>query len=92
MGFGKDFLWGVASSSYQIEGAAYADGKGLSVWDVFCREPEKVFGGHTGDVACDHYRLFREDVRLMASLGVQAYRFSVNWPRILPQGTGSANG
>ncbi len=91
MGFGKDFLWGVATSSYQIEGGAYADGKGLSVWDAFCREPEKVFGGHTGDVACDHYHLFREDIRLMASLQVKAYRFSVNWPRVLPQGTGTVN-
>lgn len=91
MGFSKDFIWGAATSSYQVEGAAYADGKGLSVWDLFCREPGVVFEGHTGDVACDHYRLFREDARLMASLGIKAYRFSVNWPRVLPQGTGAPN-
>ena len=91
MGFSKDFIWGAATAAYQIEGAAQADGKGLNVWDAFSREPGRVFQGHTGDVACDHYHLFREDCKLMASLGVKHYRFSINWPRILPEGTGAVN-
>lgn len=91
MGFGKDFMWGVATAAYQIEGAAYEGGKGLSVWDTFCREPGKVYRGQTGDVACDHYHLFRKDIRLMASLGVKHYRFSINWTRLKPDGTGMVN-
>lgn len=91
MGFPKDFIWGAATASYQIEGAAYEDGKGLSIWDVFCRRPGAVFEGHTGDVACDHYHRFREDVALMKELGIKAYRFSISWPRILPEGTGRIN-
>lgn len=89
--FPVDFAWGAASSSYQIEGAADADGKGLSVWDTFCREPGKVWEGHTGEVACDHYHRYREDVALMAAMGLKAYRFSISWPRVLPQGTGAVN-
>lgn len=91
MQFPSDFLWGVASSSYQIEGAAAQDGRGPSVWDTFCRTPGKVRDGHTGDVACDHYNRFEDDVRLMASMGVKAYRFSISWSRIFPGGVGSVN-
>lgn len=91
MGFPKDFVWGVATASYQIEGAAYEDGKGPSVWDMFCREKGRIFEGQTGDVACDHYHRMREDVALMRELGVKNYRFSISWPRIFPQGTGEVN-
>lgn len=91
MTFPKGFLWGAASSAFQIEGAAQTDGKGLSVWDTFCRLPGRVFGGHPGDVACDHYHRWREDVALMQELGLGAYRFSLSWPRILPAGTGAVN-
>ncbi len=91
MGFREDFIWGVATASYQIEGAAYEDGKGLSVWDDFCRQRGRIFEGHTGDVACDHYHRYQEDIALMASLGVKNYRFSISWPRILPEGTGKVN-
>ena len=91
MGFNKDFTWGVATASYQIEGAAYEDGKGLSIWDVFCTQPGKVFEGHTGDVACDHYHRVEEDVALMKELGIKAYRFSISWPRIMPTGRGEVN-
>lgn len=91
MGFRKDFLWGAATAAYQIEGAAYADGKGLSVWDRFSHEAGKCFQGHTGDVACDHYHRYAGDVRLMAELGVKNYRFSLSWPRLLPNGTGGVN-
>lgn len=91
MGFAKDFLWGVAASSYQIEGAAYEDGKGLSVWDMMCRKKGAVRHNQNGDVACDHYRLYKEDVAIMADLGVKAYRLSLSWPRILPHGTGKVN-
>lgn len=91
MSFSKDFVWGVATSSYQIEGAAQEDGKGLSLWDIYSHQPEKIFEGHNGDIACDHYHRYKEDIRLMAELGVQAYRFSVSWPRVLPQGTGTVN-
>ena len=90
-GFPSDFAWGAATSAYQIEGAARADGRGESIWDRFCRTPGRVRGGDTGDVACDHYHRFREDVALVASLGLDAYRFSISWPRVLPQGTGAVN-
>lgn len=91
MGFQKDFLWGAATAAYQIEGAAYEDGKGLSIWDVYCKEEGKTHRGHNGDIACDHYHRFEEDVALMAQLGIKAYRFSVAWTRILPDGTGKVN-
>lgn len=91
MGFCEDFSWGVATSSYQIEGAAYEDGKALNIWDVFCKEEGRIFGSHTGDVACDHYHRFREDVEIMKQLGVKSYRFSINWARVLPDGTGKVN-
>ncbi|MDD6143429.1 MAG: GH1 family beta-glucosidase [bacterium] len=91
MGFRKDFIWGAATASYQIEGAAYEDGRGSSVWDRFSHTPGKVLGGHTGDVACDHYHLYKDDVKLMQEMGIRNYRFSVAWPRILPEGTGEVN-
>ena len=87
----RDFVWGVSTSSYQIEGATDADGKGLSVWDTYCRVPGHIANGDTGDVACDHYHRYAEDIALMRELGVSAYRFSVAWPRVLPAGRGAAN-
>ncbi len=89
--FPQGFLWGTATASYQIEGAAREDGRGESIWDRFSQTPGKVVNGDTGDVACDHYHLYKQDIQLMKSLGVSAYRFSVAWPRILPTGTGSVN-
>lgn len=91
MKFPKDFVWGAAASSYQIEGAAYRDGGGLSTWDMMCRHEGKVLNGDNGDVACDHINRYQEDVDLMADLGLQAYRFSVSWPRVLPMGKGAIN-
>ncbi len=91
MSFRKDFVWGAAASSYQIEGAWDADGKGLSVWDMLTRQPGKVWEGHTGDVACDHYHRYEEDVALMGEIGLQAYRLSISWPRVLPEGVGAIN-
>ena len=89
--FPDDFSWGVATAAYQIEGAAHEDGRGPSVWDVFAKKPGAVFEGHTGDVACDHYHRYREDIALMKALGVGAYRFSISWPRVLPDGVGAMN-
>ena len=89
--FPKDFIWGAATAAYQVEGAAYDDGKGPSVWDVFCKKKGVIFEGDTGDVACDHYNRFKEDIALMKSLGVKSYRFSVSWPRVLPEGIGASN-
>jgi beta-glucosidase len=91
MSFPKDFVWGAAAASYQIEGGAYEDGKGLSVWDMFCRRPEKIWEGNTGDVACDHYHRYEEDARLMGQIGLEAYRLSISWPRVLPDGIGKVN-
>ena len=91
MAFRDDFVWGVATSSYQIEGAYNEDGKGETIWDVYVKEPGKVLEGHTGQVACDHYHKYQEDVALMKQLGVKAYRFSINWARILPNGVGKVN-
>ena len=86
-----DFRWGVATSAYQIEGAAFEDGRTASIWDTFSRVPGAVFGGHNGDTACDHYHRMPEDVELIAGLGVDSYRFSLSWPRIQPGGRGPAN-
>jgi beta-glucosidase len=89
--FPKTFLFGVATSAFQIEGAATADGKGESIWDRFCATPGKVANGDTGEVACDHYHRFESDLDLIAGLGLDAYRFSISWPRIFPMGRGRAN-
>lgn len=85
------FLWGASTSSFQIEGAAHSDGRGDSIWDVFCREPGRVKGGDNGDIACDHYHRYAEDVALMRELGIKAYRFSISWPRVMPKGRGMPN-
>ncbi|MDX3111688.1 family 1 glycosylhydrolase, partial [Nonomuraea angiospora] len=85
------FLWGTATAAYQIEGAVKEDGRGVSIWDTFAHEPGRTRDGHTGDVACDHYHRWREDVELMSGLGVNAYRFSIAWPRVQPQGDGEVN-
>jgi beta-glucosidase len=87
----SEFVWGAATSAYQIEGAVAADGRGPSIWDTFARLPGKTWAGESGDPACDHYHRHAEDVRLMADLGLDAYRFSVAWPRIQPGGQGPAN-
>jgi len=89
--FPDDFVWGAATSSFQIEGAPALDGKGPSIWDTFCREPGRIKDGSNGDVACDHIRLMDDDVALMRSLGLEAYRFSISWPRVLPRGFGKVN-
>ena len=89
--FPDNFLWGTATASYQIEGAVSEDGRGRSIWDTFCHTPGKVFHGDTGDIACDHYHLWRQDVELMARLGLNSYRFSVAWPRVQPDGAGPFN-
>jgi beta-glucosidase len=91
LGFPEGFTWGAATAAYQIEGAAGMDGRTPSVWDTFSHTPGKVRGGDTGDVACDSYHRYREDVALMASLGLSAYRFSISWPRVQPGGRGAAN-
>ena len=88
---GSGFLWGAATSAYQVEGAVREDGRGVSIWDTFCRKPGAILGGDTGDVACDQYHRFEEDIALMAQLGIGAYRFSIAWPRILPEGGGAVN-
>ncbi|GMO66513.1 MAG: GH1 family beta-glucosidase [Treponemataceae bacterium] len=89
--FPKNFLWGGASASYQIEGAAYEDGKGLSIWDMFTKEKGRVLEGASGDTACDHYHRYQTDVDLMKQIGYQTYRFSISWPRLLPDGKGKVN-
>jgi len=89
--FPPDFVWGAATAAYQIEGAVTEGGRGPSIWDTFSRLPARVRNGDTGDVAADHYHRYPEDVRLMASIGLGAYRFSVAWPRIQPFGRGPAN-
>ncbi|WP_373682267.1 GH1 family beta-glucosidase [Streptomyces sp. HG99] len=90
-GFPDGFLFGAATASYQIEGAYDEDGRGPSIWDTFSREPGRVAQGATGDIACDHYHRYREDVALLRDLGVDSYRFSIAWPRVQPTGSGPAN-
>lgn len=89
--FPKGFVWGTATASYQIEGAVHEDGRGESIWDRFCHTPGHIAGGDTGDVAVDHYHRWQEDVRIMKELGVGAYRFSIAWPRVIPDGAGAVN-
>jgi len=87
--FPKDFIWGAATASYQIEGAWNEDGKGESIWDRFSHQPYRINHGDTGDIACDHYHHMPEDVALMKALGLKSYRFSISWSRILPEGKGA---
>ena len=89
--FPAGFLWGTATAAYQVEGAAAEDGRGPSIWDTFSHTPGKTNAGATGDVADDHYHRYKEDVQLMKALGVKAYRFSIAWPRVFPQGSGAPN-
>jgi beta-glucosidase len=89
--FPVDFAWGAATSAYQVEGAAFADGKGLSIWDSFSHTPGKTDGGDHGDIACDHYHRLETDLDLIAELGLNAYRFSISWPRVQPDGKGKWN-
>ena len=89
--FPKGFLWGLATAAYQIEGSPDADGKGKSIWDTYAHTPGKIKNGDTGDVANDHYRRYKEDVKLIKDMGANAYRFSISWPRIFPNGTGQPN-
>jgi beta-glucosidase len=91
MRFPANFRWGTATSSYQIEGAVGEDGRGPSIWDTFCRRPGAIADGTNGDTACDHYHRYRDDVALMAGLGVHDYRFSIAWPRVQPTGSGPVN-
>jgi beta-glucosidase len=89
--FPDNFQWGTATASYQIEGAYDEEGKGESIWDYFSHIPGRIYGEETGDVACDHYHRYREDVENMKKLGLKAYRFSISWPRVIPQGKGKVN-
>jgi beta-glucosidase len=89
--FPEGFLWGAATSAYQIEGSPLADGAGPSIWQRFAHTPGMMANGDTGDIACDHYRRYKDDVQLMKALGLQSYRFSINWARVLPEGTGRIN-
>ncbi len=91
MSFPSGFVWGAAAASYQIEGAAHQDGRGPSVWDMFCRKDGAIHGGQDGDVACDHYHRWREDIQLMKDMGLKAYRLSISWSRVLPDGVGKPN-
>jgi beta-glucosidase len=89
--FPEGFLWGAATASYQIEGAWNDDGRGESIWDRFSHTPGNVLNVDTGDVACDHYHRWSEDIEVMKQLGLRAYRFSIAWPRLLPEGRGRVN-
>lgn len=89
--FPPDFTWGAIASAYQIEGAWNEDGKGLSIWDTFVRQPDRILNGDTGSTACDHYHRMPDDVALMKELGLPNYSFTISWPRVLPAGTGKVN-
>lgn len=91
MSFREDFVWGAATSAYQIEGAVKEDGKGEHIWDVYTKEQGKIFEGHTGEVACDHYHRYKEDVQIMKEIGLKGYRFSIDWSRVMPEGKGRVN-
>src|SRR6516225_5664078 len=89
--FPPGFTWGISTSAYQIEGAWNEEGRGPSIWDTFAHTPGKIAGHETGDLACDHYHYWRDDLGLLRDLGVGAYRFSTSWPRVIPQGRGNVN-
>ena len=89
--FPSDFVWGAATSAYQIEGAVDVDGRGESIWDTFCKRPGAVLNGDSGAVACDFYHRYSQDIELMRTLGIDAFRFSIAWPRVLPEGRGRVN-
>lgn len=91
MSFNKNFIWGTATAAYQIEGAYNEDGKGLNIFDTFCKIHGNILNDDNGEIACDHYHLFKEDIAIMKKLGIKAYRFSISWSRILPEGTGRIN-
>ncbi len=91
MKFPENFMWGAASASYQVEGAYLEDGKGINIWDAYSQEGGKIAHGENGNIACDHYHRFREDVKIMREMGIKNYRFSISWTRILPDGTGRVN-
>ena len=91
MKFSENFMWGAASAAYQVEGAYLDDGRKLSVWDAYTQEPGKIEHGENGNVSCDHYHRFREDVKLMREMGIKNYRFSISWSRVIPDGTGKIN-
>ena len=91
MSFPENFVWGAATAAYQVEGAVQEDGRGLSIWDTFSHTPGKTRNGDTGDIACDSYHRWAEDIALLKEMHLKAYRFSIAWPRIFPQGTGSVN-
>ncbi len=90
-GFPDNFKWGAATAAYQIEGGASSGGRGPSVWDMLCRQPGRVFEGHSGEITCDHFGRWKEDVALMKEIGLNSYRFSVAWPRVIPDGDGAVN-
>ena len=89
--FPDNFIWGSATAAYQIEGAYREDGKGENIWDRYSHIPGKVYDNHTGDVACDHYHRYEEDIRLMKEIGLKSYRFSISWARVFPDGKGTPN-
>src|ERR1700712_3261685 len=89
--FGNDFTWGVSTAAYQVEGAYNADGKGLSIWDTFSQQKKKIMGNHNGNIACDFYNRYAEDILLLQQLQITNYRFSISWSRILPNGIGPVN-
>lgn len=91
MSFPENFVWGAATAAYQVEGAVQEDGRGLSIWDTFSHTPGKTRNGDTGDIACDSYHRWAEDIALLKEMHLKAYRFSIAWPRIFPQGTGPVN-
>ena len=91
MSFPSNFTWGAAAAAYQIEGAVATDGRAPSIWDIHTHQPGRTFENHNGDIACDHYRRWPEDVALMRELGIKAYRMSIAWSRVIPQGTGKPN-
>ncbi len=91
MKFKGNFIWGTATAAYQIEGAWNEDGKGPSIWDVYSHQKGTTYENHNGDTACDHYHRYKEDVALLRELGIRSYRFSLSWPRLIPDGTGEVN-